>query len=54
MNEELYEWEVLVGNVLIGKASTEGRFDLLKQAAVDGLIPEDFSITDVKFKLVKK
>jgi hypothetical protein len=54
MNEELFEWEVSVGDLIIGRTTTAGRFDLLKKAVKDGLIPEDFSMTDVKFNLVKK
>jgi|DEB19_MinimDraft_3_1074340.scaffolds.fasta_scaffold44677_2 hypothetical protein len=53
MNEELYEWEVSVGDVTIGRASTDERFNLIKIAVEQGLIAKDFSMADVKFELVK-
>lgn len=54
MNEEIYEWEVSVSGVLIGRASTDKRFELIDAAVKNGVIPENYSITDVKFELVKR
>ena len=54
MNDELYEWEVWVGDVCIGRASTEDRWNLFVPAIEKGLIPEDYKMVDVQLKLVKK
>lgn len=48
-----YVWKITVGNTYVGVANTEDRFNLLKEAVDNGIIPADYNITDVKFEMIK-
>jgi hypothetical protein len=39
IDENRYEWEVYYNGVLLGRTTTEGRFQLVKEKIVDVSIP---------------
>lgn len=53
-----YCWRVLVGNVCVGFADLEddpvARFNLIKEAVTQGLVPADYKMEDVNFQMVSK
>ena len=51
MNE--YLWKITVGDTYVGVANTENRFELLKNAVDNGIIPPGYYITDVKMEMIK-
>ena len=48
-----YVWKITVGPTYVGVANTEDRFELLKEAVDNGIIPADYNITDVKMEMIK-
>ena len=45
-------WKVYLNKTYLGTVTTEKRFELLKESVAAGIIPADYSITDVKFELI--
>ena len=45
-------WDVYFKDIHIGVAYTETRFALIKESADKGIIPHDYNMTDITFKLI--